>query len=269
MQTAPLISALVLNYRSSRALLACTESLLSQTIASSLEILVIDNHSDDESIGWFRARYQHHPSVRILEMPHNLGYGRANTFAASMACGEYLFIINPDNTLPVDTLERMVSILQKDPSIGILAPTLQYASHGIRPSARPFPSILELCTKRFFPRMWATRYAHFLEAMHGDLVDVDWLAGTCILLSRSFFLSLGGFDPRFFLFFEDIDLCRRIHMAQKRVVYCRHIMAFDQPERLSGGSLFSLLLKKTARIHLLSALRYFWKWRLETLDNRH
>jgi N-acetylglucosaminyl-diphospho-decaprenol L-rhamnosyltransferase len=208
-----------------------------------------------------RARYHHHPLVRIVEMPDNVGYGRANTYAASLALGEYLFIINPDNTLQRDTLERMVSILQQDPSIGILAPQLQYSTGGIRPSARPFPTLLELMTKRLFPSFWMQQYQRFLHQMKGDCVDVDWLAGTCILLPRLLFVSLGGFDARFFLFFEDIDLCRRIHYAQKRVVYCRSIIAFDQPERLSGGSLFSVFLKKTTRIHLMSAVRYFWKWR--------
>jgi GT2 family glycosyltransferase len=226
-----------------------------------MEILVIDNHSDDESIGWIRARYQHHPSIRILEIPRNDGYGKSNTAAAQVARGEYLFILNPDNRLETNTLEQMLSLMKNDASIGVIAPVLRYPQGGIRPSARRFPAVGDLLLKRFFPSMWYAKYQQFLSSMTGDFVDVDWLVGTCLLLPRSLFLSLGGFDPRFFLFFEDVDLCRRIHQAGKRVVYARSFFAFDQPERLSGHSVFSVLLKKTTRIHFVSAVRYFWKWR--------
>jgi GT2 family glycosyltransferase len=90
--------------------------------------------------------------------------------------------------------------------------------------------------------------------------DVDWVVGACLLLRRSFYEELGGFDPRFFLFFEDIDLCRRCWLAGKRVVYFPRAVATDRKRRLSEGGVFRLLTKKTGRIHVMSALRYFRKW---------
>ena len=98
--------------------------------------------------------------------------------------------------------------------------------------------------------------------MKNDVVDVDWLVGACLLIPRQIFQSLGGFDPRFFLFFEDIDLCRRIKSLGKRVLYVPGVKVLDRRNRLSGSSIFSLLTKKTTWIHVASAVKYFWKWRL-------
>ena len=90
---------------------------------------------------------------------------------------------------------------------------------------------------------------------------VDWVAGGCLLMRRDLFLQLEGFDDHFFLFFEDTDLCRRVQQLGKTVVYAPSIVAGDRKRRLSEGGLFSLLFTSVGRAHLLSACKYFWKWR--------
>ena len=91
--------------------------------------------------------------------------------------------------------------------------------------------------------------------------ETDWVVGASLLLRRSLYEELGGFDPRFFLFFEDIDLCRRVRQSGKTVVYYPIVTASDQKKRLSEGGIGSLIFKKTGRAHILSAFSYFWKWR--------
>jgi GT2 family glycosyltransferase len=93
------------------------------------------------------------------------------------------------------------------------------------------------------------------------MLEVDWIAGACFMMPRTLFLELGGFDPRFFLFFEDTDLCRRVKQRGKKVVFASSVHALDRKERLSGGGVLELFTKRTARIHLASAVKYFWKWR--------
>jgi hypothetical protein len=87
-------------------------------------------------------------------------------------------------------------------------------------------------------------------------------------MRKEFFEQLHGFDPRFFLFFEDTDLCRRIWAAGKRVVYWPGVTAKDRRERLSQGGVLSLLNKKTARIHLASGIKYFRKWGITPVKGR-
>jgi len=81
-----------------------------------------------------------------------------------------------------------------------------------------------------------------------------------MLIRKDLFDQLHGFDERYFLFFEDADLCRRCWNAKKRVVYYPTVKAADGKERLSGDDLLSIFTKKTGRIHLISAIKYFWKW---------
>ena len=179
-----------------------------------------------------------------------------------MAHGEYLLIINPDNMMPSDALEKMLDVLQKHPDVGIVGPALIHPDGSVRPSARSFPTVLDLLRKRFSPNHWQAKYEESARTLvKNDRREVDWLVGACVLINTDFFRSLGGFDERFFLFFEDIDLCRRVRLKGKKVLYLPHMHVLDRRMRLSGSSIFSLLRRKTTWIHVLSAIKYFWKWR--------
>ena len=258
----PLVSILVLNYHTPKDTMRCVEALQRQTIAGNIEIIVIDNHSEDESIGWFRAQFGYKPNIKIVEQRANLGYGRANNSGSTIARGEYLLILNPDNTLPPDSLEKMLGFLKEHDDVGIVGPALVYEGGAIRPSAREFPTIRDLLRKRIFPSAWQKRFderhRHFSVQ---ETIDVDWMVGACLLMRTDLFRALKGFDERFFLFFEDMDLCRRTKLMGKRVVYMPCVRVLDGKERLSGSSIFSLFTRKTTRIHLMSAIMYFWKWR--------
>ena len=260
----PLVSAIVLNYRSPRDTLNCIRALLKQSIADQLEIIVIDNHSQDESIGWIRNQFHGNPRVRIVESANNRGYGQGNDFGIHFAQGKYLLISNPDNALEPTGLEKMIAKMEQDPTIGILAPKLVHPDGTVRSSHRRFPTMTDVFVKRTFLRnFFPKRIDHYLERDRGHEAahDVDWAVGACFLIRADLYRSLGGFDPRFFLFFEDMDLCRRVALAGKRVVYFPEVSATDHHGRLSEGGMFTLFTKRTVRIHLMSALRYFWKWR--------
>jgi GT2 family glycosyltransferase len=236
---------------------------MTQTIASQMEILVVDNHSDDESIAFIRAQLTGKPNVKIIEERDNIGYGRGNNAAAKIAKGKYLLILNPDNVLPKDGAEKMLSFLEKHADAGVVGPALLYPDGTVRPSARQFPHPLDLLRKRLFPGHWHSTFdAERTLKERKESVEVDWLVGACLMMKTEFFLSLGGFDPRYFLFFEDIDLCRRIKNAGKKVIYLPSLHVLDRKGRLSGSSVFSIFTRKTTRIHLHSALKYFWKWGL-------
>lgn len=257
-----LVTAVVLNYRSPKDTVRCIEALKKQTVVERMNIVVIDNHSEDESGGWFRARYGNDPSVRFIEERENVGYGRGNNAALPFLKSDYVLIVNPDNTLPSDGIERMLSVLERRTDAAIVGPALVYPDGGIRPSARRFPHILDLCKKRLFPLRWQKKYEEWMKTIHDENeVEVDWLVGACLLLRTDMFRSLGGFDRRFFLFFEDIDLCKRIHLLGKKVLYLPNIHVLDRRNRLSGSSALSLLFRKMTWLHARSAMQYFWKWR--------
>lgn len=261
--TTPLVSAIILNFCDGLHAVECVRVLRQQTIADSIEILVVDNHSEDDSIGILRNRLHDTAGVRILESARNDGFGAGYMIGIAHAKGTYLLINNPVKKLAPDSLKRMVDVLQADPTIGIVAPKLVHDDGTVRLSARSFPSPLDVVIKRTFLSPWfRRRMAHYLQL---DLSpdqrrDTDWVIGGCFLIRADFLRSLGGFDPRFFLFFEDIDLCKRCWQAGKRVVYLPEAIAKDRKQRLSEGGLLTLLTTKTGRAHIVSAVRYFQKW---------
>ena len=258
----PTVSAIILNYRTSQETLRCVEAIRKQTMGDAIEIIVVDNASADGSGEKLRGHLGS-SNVRLIELSRNVGYGQGNNAGIAAAHGTYVLIVNPDTTLERDAAERMVRFLDAHPETGIIGPQLRLPDGSIRDSFRTFPTLLDLCIKRtalhfFFPgRM--RRYLQWDASPH-ETRAVDWVVGACMMLRRSFFQELGGFDPRFFLFFEDTDLCRRSWTAGKQVVYFPEARAKDSAHRLSSGSFIALFTKSIVRIHLRSAIRYFRKW---------
>jgi len=261
----PLVSALVLNYRSPQPTVECVLQLLKQSMADRMEILVIDNHSEDDSIGVLRNRLSGFSSVHILESPRNIGFGRGYNLGVRHAKGRYVLVNNPDKRLELDGVERLVAKIEQDETIGILAPTLLHHDGTRRLSARAYPRPLDVIAKRtFLSRFLRKRMAQYLllnenlEQEH----DVDWIVGGCFLMRKDLYRQLGGFDDRFFLFFEDTDLCRRCRELSRRVVYFPAVRARDRKNRLSEGGLWTLLTTRVGRAHIASGIWYFWKWRM-------
>lgn len=264
MSVSPLVSAIVLNYRSAQDTVRCIEVLLKQTIKDDLEIIVVDNHSRDDSMKILRGLLGQGKPITLLRTPKNVGYGQGNAIGIESAKGEFILIINPDTAPEPDALETMMTFLRKNPDVGIIGPQLIFPNGKIRDSYRTFPTIPDIIIKRTFLRFFLKdrmrRYLQWDQDPNA-IRDVHWLAGACLLMRRDFFDELGGYDPRFFLFLEDTDLCRRCWEAGKRVVYCPKAKAHDSEHRLSSGGIFSFFWKKTVRIHVMSAIKYFWKWR--------
>lgn len=263
MQQSPLVSAVVLNYRSPQQAVACVQNLLAQSFAGRMEVVVVENHSEDDSIGVLRNRCLRDPRVRIVESPRNGGFGSGYNLGIRHARGRYVLINNPDKILEPRGVEKFAAKLQGDPSIGILAPKLVHGDGTLRYSARAFPRPLDVVAKRtFLARFFPGRIARYLQTREDPSRerDVDWVVGGCLFMERDFFLSLGGFDDNFFLFFEDTDLCRRCLEGGKRVVYLPDVVASDRKRRLSEGGMLTLLLTRVGRAHIGSGLKYFAKW---------
>jgi len=260
----PLVSVLILNYRTPLDAVECVKNMQKQTIADQMEIIVIDNHSDDDSIGILRNRLEGFENVRIVEVPCNLGFGKGNNIGERYAAGEYIAILNPDTEPEPEVIEKCIEVLKNDDSIGIIAPKLVFPDGTVRDSYRTFPTIPDLIIKRtFLKRIFPGRLKHYLQHERDPLTvrDTDWVAGACLIMHKNLYDKLQGFDPRIFLFFDDTDLCRRCWKSGKRVLYYPDAIAKDRKHRLSGSGLLPLLTTRAGRAHVISAGKYFWKWR--------
>lgn len=215
------ISILIVSFNTRERLRACLESLQTQAGTYTAETLVIDNASRDDSADMVSSAF---PAVRLIRSDLNLGFANANNRALEEAHGRYIVLLNPDAVLPPGTLARALQHMENDLSVGMGGGRLIDENGHLQPSARLFPSVLnELLVisglahrfprSRFFGRFDRT-WADPLQA-----APVDWVPGAFAILRRDLLDLIGFFDPRFFLYYEEVDLCRRIHEAGYRVMY--------------------------------------------------
>jgi N-acetylglucosaminyl-diphospho-decaprenol L-rhamnosyltransferase len=177
----PLVSAIVVAHDSADVLPACL-SALAATDYPSLEVLVVDNASNDSSAQVAGGR----PGVRVVGCGENLGFGRACNLGAASAGGDVLVFLNPDVVVTPAWLSPLVEHLRAQPDVAILCPTTARPDEAVAPTAR--------------------------------LEDCPNLAGAAMAVPRPAWEWLGGFDEEIFLYWEDTDLCWRAWLGGRRVV---------------------------------------------------
>lgn len=193
--------------------------------------------------------------LRIIENPTARGYG-ANQNAAFHVCrGPVFCVLNPDIRIARDPFPALLDCL-RDPTVGVAAPLIMSPRGTVEDSARRFPTPLSILAKAAFRRT-SVDYA-----IGNDLVYPDWVAGMFMLFPREIFASLGGFNERYFLYYEDVELCARISLAGRRAVLCPTASVVHDARRQS------LKTMRYARWHLCSMMRYFLFWIMH-LASRH
>ena len=260
------ISIIILNYNSAQLTEKCLEKLYNHESHHPFEIIVVDNNSSQEGITNLTEKWQIKENISFILSPKNLGYGQGNELGLKIARGEYLLILNPDVEVFPRAIDTLVEFLDKNSDVGLVAPQLMYKDGTIQDSFRKFPKPLDILIKRTFLRklkFFKKRLAHSLM-WHKDpekTEDIDWVVGACLLLRKEALKDIEYvFDKRFFLFFEDTDLCRRLWEKGWRVTYLPKAKATHYHERLSEGGIFDIFRKKTLRIHIASSFKYFFKY---------
>lgn len=216
----PRVSILIVNYRSYAALRECLASLERQSLKA--EVVVIDHASEPDALDPLRVE---HASVLFDARRENDGFGRGINRAARLAHADYLLVLNPDVVLKQHTAECLATWLDQRAQVGVVAPLVRSGHGAIEASARAFPSWSTVIGGRstFLSRVWRTNPLTRRNLLTGpdvsNPIDVDWVSGACMLVRRSAFEAVGGFDERFFLYWEDADLCRRIRDAGWTVMY--------------------------------------------------
>jgi N-acetylglucosaminyl-diphospho-decaprenol L-rhamnosyltransferase len=170
------------------------------------EIVIVDNHSRSHRVA---ARLRRLPGVSLRRWGRNRGFARAVNEGCRLSQGEWCLVLNPDVTLAGDFLDGVLALAEKlseeDPQAGIVGFQLRHADGSRQLSSGPFPTLLGTIGGLFLPRA-RRKY----RRVHGrKRVRVPWVTGCCFLIRRECLRQLGGFDRDFFLYYEDVDLCRR------------------------------------------------------------
>ena len=258
-------SLVTVNYGNSDKIRELYKSLKKNSPSEGFELIIVDNASPNNDAEKLNTFFNQIDNVKVIALSENLGFGRGNAEGVKFAEGMYLGIINPDIEVKEGCLDRLLSVLKEDTNVGIAVPQLFHKNEEPQANARKFPSFFGLLAHRLFGiGKFTMEYLQVEEREGQDIIPIEWAQGSFLVMWKSLFtVDLQGFDDRFFLFFEDMDLCRRTWELGKRVVKVKSAEAYHGSERLSGGSFFTAIRKKTFWIHLSSALKYFWKYKFK------
>jgi N-acetylglucosaminyl-diphospho-decaprenol L-rhamnosyltransferase len=190
------------------------ERCLREVSGGVAEVIVVDNGSTDGTAELVRERFD---DVRLLRQ-ENLGFARANNEGMRLATGRYFLLLNPDAWPVGDAIRQLVAEADRHPEAGVVGPLLLNPDGSLQRSVRGFPSLWRLATEYLFLRKLAPRTRTF-NAFYGANFDhrsecaAEWLKGAVLLLRREAVEDVGGFDPSFFVFGDDVDFCYRLRHA--------------------------------------------------------
>jgi N-acetylglucosaminyl-diphospho-decaprenol L-rhamnosyltransferase len=204
----PDLSVVIVNYRQWQDTLALVRQLRQSTALrdGAAEVVVIDNHSPaDPAV----PRLRRCPGVSLWRSRRNAGFAAGANQGCRLGLGRWLLLLNPDTSVPADFLDRAIaladSLAAQDPSAGVVGFALRHSDGSRQHSFGPFPTLLGSLARLLLPR--ARRKYHAVAPARR--CRVPWLTGCCLLVRRDCYEQLGGFDEDFFLYYEDVDLCRR------------------------------------------------------------
>ncbi len=216
------LSIIIVNFNVKEFLLNLLATIHAASKNISIEIIVVDNASDDGSVEVLSEKY---PGVKLIANKINVGFGAANNQAMKIAKGKYFLLLNPDTIVREDTFDKMISFFKSTPDAGIagcrvLNPdgTLQLACRRSFPG--PWTSFTKVTgLSALFPksRIFARYNLTYLD--ENKTYEVDAVSGAFLMLSREVYEKIGGFDERFFMYGEDLDLCYRAQKSSFKIYY--------------------------------------------------
>ncbi|MCY4115176.1 MAG: glycosyltransferase family 2 protein [Chloroflexi bacterium] len=207
------VSIIIVTYNVPDLLQRCLATIPDSTGGLSAEVLVVDNGSGYGTWDSIVSR----PDVQAIRGSRELGFGRGNNLAASRARGRWLLFLNPDTEFTPLGLRRLVERGDADPALGILGPRLELADGSLDPAAcRSFPTPASAALRLLrWPRRLPPRGVRPYNVAPSSRREamVDAVSGACMLVRAEAFRRVGGFDPQFFTYGEDLDLGYRIRQA--------------------------------------------------------
>jgi len=216
------LSVVTVNYRSLDPLFECLASVPAAAPGLTVETVVVDNEVGSGARAALAARFQ---DVRVIENTDNVGYARAVNQGIRATTGEFVLVLNPDCELHAGSVRTLIDHMRTHPQTAIAGPRILNPDGTLEFSARTFPNQMTFLFNRYslftrlFPGNPYSRRYLMSDWGHDSVRSVDWLAGACLMVRRAAIDRVGPMDEAFFMFNEDVDWCRRMHLAGFGVVF--------------------------------------------------
>jgi N-acetylglucosaminyl-diphospho-decaprenol L-rhamnosyltransferase len=257
------LSIAVVTYCSKDLVEACLRSIRGTSGDIEHEVLVIDNRSSDGTVDHVRTSF---PDVQLIENKHNVGLAKAVNLAFRQTSGRYFLFLNPDIRVHAGAITNLIIAMESDKAIGLCAPKLVNPDGSLQYSCRRYYTLGTLLLRRTFlgrmlPHHRAIRDHLMMDYDHATPREVDWVLGAAFLLRREAIQEQTVMDERFFLYFEDVDLCLRLRKAGWKVMYYPEAVMVHHHQRASARVIWN----RAKFEHLKSWVKFSWKHRHEPL----
>jgi len=215
------ISIVIVSWNVRDLLKRSLESIYKFSSGVDLEIFVVDNNSSDGSQDMIKA---HFPGVNLMENRENLGFAKANNLALARSSGRHILFLNPDTELIDNSLKSMMLFMEEHPDASALGCKLLYPDGSLQPSCRHFPSIFtdlmeSLYLDWLFPGNPVFNYYRMGLWQHDTIKSIDVPYGACLLIRKKTLEKVGFMDERFFMYYDEIDLCYRIKKRGGKIYF--------------------------------------------------
>lgn len=239
------VSVIVLNYNTPKLTVSCVKSVIAHTKNIAYEIIVVDNASTNDSVSYFKKQLP--KTVKLVAAERNLGFGPGNNLGAQEARGDYLFFINSDTLLESNCISSLAEFADSHPEFPLIGPTVLL----------PKTKTVQPASFGQLPTLWrlVSRQQHTLTKINPQLeyVETGWVTGAALFISTDVYIAAGGFDSRYFMYYEDQDLCANVRKLGGRIA----VVPAAQIIHLGGKSIGKKKIRY--RYYDESQVKYFIK----------
>jgi N-acetylglucosaminyl-diphospho-decaprenol L-rhamnosyltransferase len=259
----PELSVIILNYKTRGLLRQCLRGISNSGDIISKQIIVVDNASNDGTVEMLEEEF---PEVILVASPYNRGFGGGMNLGLKKSTGRYAIVLNPDVAIMDKPFDRLVQFMDQHPRVGLAGPKLLNPDGSVQYSCYRFPKWYTPILRRSPLGSLPTFRNHLRKYLmkdfsHTENQEVDWLLGAFLIVRATALKQVGFFDERFFLYFEDIDWCRRFWVNNWEVCYVADVEVVHYHKRESAEIAgFSALFAYPTRIHIRSWLKYCSKY---------
>lgn len=215
------LSILIVNWNTRDLVISCINSILENAPDFDYEIIVVDNYSQDGSADALVNLFGHDKKIRVIQSLRNLGFAKGNNLAYDNSSGEYILLLNPDTEVRPEALQSLVEYLESHPTAGVVGPQLRNPDGTLQPSVRRFPGIWSSMIVFSGLHRFLRPHRYLMDDFsYEETADVDQVMGAALLTRRSIIKEFGGFlDEKFWLWYEEVDFCKRVKAAGYQIKY--------------------------------------------------
>ena len=264
-----MLTIIITHHKTPILLKLCLKSIIENIENIEYEVIIVDSQTEsivkdliEEKI--FKEKKD---KIKLISFSKNIGYAKLVNAGIKSANGDSVLILNADILILKNSIYEMVNFMKDNPQVGIIGPQLLTFSNEIQNSYFKFPTLGAILARRTFlgKLKWGKKKLNefLMEEENSSFKKVDWVQGSAMLVRKEAIDKVGLMDERYFMYLEDTDWCRRFWQNNYEVIYLPSAKMSHYYYRVSKkwNSFLDILFNKYTRIHLISAFKYFWKWR--------